>query len=110
MAAPRISRCLESNLSVMVASVDPLGEPSTCRALSLVSDDDLATATVYVPVATSVDTITNVNTTRRLTVVATHPLDHHSVQLKGAVIRTRPARDDERDVARRGFDGFGELL
>jgi hypothetical protein len=75
-----------------------------------VSADDLTTATVYVPVATSRDTLANVASTQRVAVVATHPLDHHSVQLKGTAVRTRLAREDERHTAERGFDGFAELL
>jgi hypothetical protein len=54
--------------------------------------------------------IANVATTHRLTVVATHPLDHYSLQLKGRAAAVRLARDDEASVVRRGFDGFAELL
>jgi hypothetical protein len=61
-------------------------------------------------VSTSRDTIANVATTGRLTVVATHPLDHHSVQLKGRAATARLAREDEAGVVRSGFDGFAELL
>jgi hypothetical protein len=42
--------------------------------------------------------------------VATHPLDHHSLQFKGRAAVVRLARDDEASVVRRGFNGFAELL
>jgi hypothetical protein len=110
MSDPRAARCLEQNNSVVVASVNDTGEPSTCRALAVASEDGLSTLTVYVPVSTSRDTMANVATTGRLTVVATHPLDHHSIQLKGRGATARLAREDEAGLVRRGFDGFAELL
>ncbi len=51
-----------------------------------------------------------VASTRKLTIVATHPLDHHSLQLKGLAGSARLARDDEKAFVQRGFDGFAELL
>src|SRR5215217_6436236 len=102
----RLIRCLEPGMSVMVGSVNPHGDPSTCRALALVSDDHLLTAVVYLPLATSADTTANVRSTRRLAVVATNPLDNFSVQVKGTAECVRPARADEEAIARRGFDGF----
>ena len=110
MGASRIDRCLEQNVSLVLGSVDAEGQPATCRALALASSDGLETVTVYVPVVTSRDTIANVASTRRLTIVATHPLDHYSLQLKGVAGPARPAREDEADFVRRGFDGFAELL
>jgi hypothetical protein len=110
MGAHRITRCLDQNVSVMVGSVDAHGDPSTCRGLALTSKNDLLTVTVYVPVTTSRQTIANVTTTGRMTVVATDPLDNHSVQLKGTAATTRPAREDEEEAARRGFDGFAAAL
>jgi hypothetical protein len=110
MGGGRITRCLDNNVSVVVGSVNSEGEPSTCRALALTSEDGLSTLTVFVPVSTSRDTIANVATTRRITVVATHPLDHYSVQLKGRAETVRLASEDDADRIRRGFDGFAELL
>jgi len=110
LTTQRLNRCLENNVAVVVGSVDASGEPSTCRALALTSSDDLNNLTVYVPVATSRQTIANVTSTRRLTVVATHPIDHFSVQLKGKAAEARPAREDEAPLIHRGFDGFAEIL
>ena len=110
MDAGRLNRCLENNVSVMVGSVDAGGEPSTCRALALTSADGFGNVTVYVPVSTSRQTVANISATKRLTVVATHPLDHSSLQLKGRAAVVRPARNDEAAIVRLGFDGFAELL
>ena len=69
-----------------------------------------ATLTVYVPVVTSRETIANVQSTRRLAVVATQPLDHCSTQLKGVAQGTRPAREDEEPFVRRHLGNFGGVL
>jgi hypothetical protein len=110
MTSRRLDRCLEGNMSVMVGSVDASGQPFTCRGLALTSNDDLTTVTVYVPVATCQQTIANVAATRRLTVVATHPIDHYSLQLKGTAGTARLAVEEEAALVRRGFDGFALLL
>ncbi len=105
----RILRCLENTVSILVASVDGSGEPSCCRGVALTSNDNLATLTVFVPAATSRDTIANVKATARVAVVATHPIDHSSIQMKGVAV-SRPARPEEEALVRRGFQGFAELL
>jgi hypothetical protein len=96
--------------TVIVGSVDVTGNPSCCRAVALRSEDDLATATVYVPMATSQDTIANVARTRRLAVVTTHPISHCATQLKGIVEHTRVAREDERPFVDHHLGGFGGVL
>jgi hypothetical protein len=110
MGSKDITRCLDQNVSVMVGSVDGRGEPSTCRALALTSADGLSTLTVYVPVSTSRETIANIAATGRLTVVATHPIDHHSVQMKGTAATARLAREDEAQAVQSGLQGFAALL
>jgi len=110
MSDQRIRRCLDNNVAILVGSVDVQGEPSCCRALALTSNDDLATVTVFVPLATSRETIANVATTRRLAVVATHPIDHCSIQLKGIAGTARLARQDEAPLVRKGFSGFTDIL
>jgi hypothetical protein len=106
----RLQKCVEPGVSVIVGSVDAQGNPACCRAVGLRSDDDLATVTVFVPVATSAETIANVASTKRLAVVTTHPISHCATQLKGVVERTRPARDDEEPFVVEHFGGFGGVL
>ena len=91
----RLRKCVEPGVSVIVGSVDAEGNPSCCRAVGLRTEDGLATVTVFVPKATSQDTIANVASTRRLAIVTTHPISHCATQLKGIVEQTRLARDDE---------------
>ena len=106
----RLLKAVESGVSVIVGSVDADGNPACCRAVGLRSDDGLATVTVFVPVATSRETIANVASTKRLAIVTTHPISHCATQLKGVVQRTRPARDDEEPFIVEHFAGFGGVL
>src|SRR5688572_20640827 len=106
----RLLKCVEPGVSVIVGSVDTEGNPSCCRAVGLRSHDELASVTVFVPMATSKETIANVAATRRLAVVTTHPISHCATQLKGVVDHTRLARDDEQSFVVAHLGGFGGVL
>lgn len=106
----RLHKSVEPGVSVIVGSVDTAGNPSCCRAVALRSNDDLATVTVFVPVATSNDTMANIAATKRLAIVTTHPISHCATQLKGVVERVRPASDDEESFIVEHFAGFGSVL
>ncbi len=106
----RLAKCIEPGVSVIVGSVDADGNPACCRAVGLRSLDELATVTVFVPVATSAETMANVASTGRVAVVTTHPISHCATQLKGVVRATRTASDDEEDFVRQHFAGFGGVL
>jgi hypothetical protein len=110
MSLERLRKCLEPGVSVIAGTVDAQGNPAACRAVGLRSHDDLATATVFVPVATSRETIANVAATRRLAVVTTHPISHCATQLKGLVQNTRLAREDEETFVREHLGSFGGVL
>ena len=110
MDDPRMRRCLEDGVSVLVGSVDSQGNPMCCRAIALTSHDDLATATVYLPMATSHETVANLAATGRVAVVATQPGDHCSTQLKGMALTTRAAREDEEPLVRKHLGNFAGVL
>ncbi len=106
----RVRRALEAGTTVLIGSVDERNTPSCCRAIALASEDDLATATVYVPLAVSQQTIQNLATTKRIAVVASHPIDHGSIQLKGTTTEVRLAKDDEAPFVRSRLEGLAEVL
>lgn len=106
----RARRCLEPGLSVVVGSVDARNVPTCCRAIAISSADDLATATVYLPVAAGQETIQNVATTKRLAITASNPPDHRTTQLKGTTIEARLARDDEHPFLRGRLEAFVDVL
>jgi hypothetical protein len=97
-------------MSVLVGSVDAQGNPACCRAVALASSDNLETVTVFVPMATSQETMVNVATTRRLAVVGTQPIEHCATQLKGIAHATRIAREDEEPFVRQHLAGFMAVL
>ena len=99
-------RCLDPGLSIIVGAVDEHGQPSTCRAIAIDSRDELETLTVFLPVATSHETIKNVATTKRLAVVATYPFDNSATQLKGEAIQARLASDEEGVFVRERLEAF----
>ena len=110
MTDDRIRACLGEGTSIFIGTIDAGGRPLCCRAIALRSEDDLATATLYVPIATSRDTLANVATTRRLAVVVTRPVEHFSIQLKGIGTTARLARDDEEATVRSYLDGLADVL
>ena len=110
MLNERLQRCLQPGLSIIVGSVDAHGAPTCCRAYGLRSTDDLETVTVYVPIATSHETIQALATTGRLAIGATWPADHSATQLKGMVTDTRLAREDEAAFVRDQVRVWSDVL
>ena len=110
MGLDRIFGCMEAGTSVFIGTVGASGMPSCVRAIGVRSDDDLATATIYLPMATSRETLANLATTHRLAVVATRPIEHAAIQLKGSSITARLARDDEEAFVRSRLEGLADVL
>lgn len=103
-------RCLERGTSILLAAVDQKGVPSCCRGIAVHSEDGFRTMTVYVPMATSRETIASIAATRRLAVSVTQPLDHHSVQLKGTTTNVRLAQNEEQQLVERRLFEFADVL
>ena len=97
-------------MSILVGTVNAEGEPHCCRGIAVVGDEDLDLVTVYVPAATSQEAIANIATTRRLSVVASHPISHEAVQLKGVSRNVRMARDDEALLVRSRLEAFADVV
>jgi hypothetical protein len=110
MNPTRLQRCLEPGLSILVGTVDRAGIPSCCRGIGIESQDAFETMTVYLPVATSQETIHNLATTRQMAIVATHPRDNFATQFKGSTLDARLARDEEAALVRAKLEAFAEVL
>ena len=106
----RIRCCLEGGTSVFLATIGANGMPFCSRAIAIRSDDDLATATVYLPIATSRETLANLALTHRIAVTVTKPIEHATVQLKGIGKDARLARADEEAFVRSRLEGFADVL
>ena len=105
-----ILRHLEPGRSILVGTVDPAGWPAACRGVALVVDADHEGFTVYVPVATSAETVANLASNGRIAVVASEPVSHSSVQLKGRIRAVRVAREDEEARVRLSIERFADTL
>jgi hypothetical protein len=106
----RIQCCLGAGTSIFVGTVAGDGTPLCCRAIALRADEDLAVATVYVPIATSRDTLANLAISGRLAVAVTKPIEHTTIQLKGTSTMARLARADEEAFVRSRLDGLADVL
>jgi hypothetical protein len=106
----QISRCLDPGMTLIVGTANAQNVPVCCRAVALSSRDDAATVTVYLPVATSHETVQNLATTRRIAITATDPIDHCSIQLKGTTDDARLARDDEARFVGERFRAIADSL
>ena len=110
MDPTRLRRCLEPGLSILVGTADAAGTPSCCRGIAIQSLDEFETVTVFLPVATSHETIHNVAPPKQLAVVATHPRDNFATQFKGITIDARLAREDESIFVRQRLDAHANML
>jgi len=104
------TRALELGTSVVMASVDAQNVPACCRVIALASADEVATVTVYMPIATSHAVMRNLATTKRVAITATNPTDHCSIQLKGVTMDARLAREDEAAFVRARRDALVDTL
>jgi hypothetical protein len=110
MSDALLNRCFDAGMSLLVATANAANVPVSCRAVALASADNGATVTVYLPMATSHETIQNVATTHRVAITASHPIDHCSIQLKGTTTHARLARADEEALVRSHLDAFADVL
>lgn len=110
MANARLSRTVEGGMSVVVGTVDANGVATCCRGVAITTKDDFDTVTVYLPVATSQDTLANVATTRRVAILCTNPLDHHSIQMKGLSRGVRVANDTEQAFVKERLEQWADIL
>ena len=106
----RVRRAIEPGTTVLVSTTDAQGAPWCARAVAVNSTDDFATITVYLPMATSQQLIQHAAVTRRLAVVATHPIEHLSFQFKGTTLHTRVARDDEARFVKQRLAAIADTL
>ena len=93
---PALVEFLNSGVVLGCASRDARLVPRSVWPAGIRVEQGGEEVTVFVPVATSEEVVANLRDSRRIALVATAPVDHRSVQLKGQVLEIRPATDDER--------------
>lgn len=110
MSKERLQKCTGPGIALFIGTVDADGIPSCCRAIALSTKDDFDTVTIYVPAATSQETMANVATTRRAAIVCVEPLSHDSVQIKGVTRGVRLAPPEEKAFVAGRLEGFADVL
>src|SRR5947209_10981177 len=100
----------DEGMSIFVGTVGSDGRPAGCRGIAVTSPDQLKTVTVYVPMATSRDVLTNIAANKRLAIVGTYPPDHSTMQLKGTTTAVRLASDDEAEFLHYRIERFADIL
>ena len=110
LSDPSIARYLGSGMAIVVGTVDAAGWPATCRAAALVGHEDGHRVTVYLPVATSAETIANIATSNRVAIVSSCPTDHGTIQLKGHSRGVRLAEESEAEIVSAQVELAAETL
>ena len=101
---------MQSGLSIIVGTADAERVPSCCRGLAIRTKDNFETVTVYVPAATSHETMANIATTQRVAIVCAEPLSHQTTQIKGLTRAVRLAPQSEEPFVREQRDAFAGVL
>ncbi|HJQ36067.1 MAG TPA: hypothetical protein VKB93_02905 [Thermoanaerobaculia bacterium] len=110
MISERLRKVVESGLSIVVGTADSDRMPSCCRAIAVTTNDDFETVTVYVPVATRLETMANIATTRRVAVTCSEIPSHESTQIKGVTRSVRLAPQSEQSFLKERLDAFAGSL
>jgi hypothetical protein len=93
---PALVEFLSSGVVLGCASRDARLVPRSVWPVGIRVEPGGEEVTVFLPVATAGEVVANLRDNRRIAVVATGPVDHRAVQIKGQVLEIRPAGDEER--------------
>jgi hypothetical protein len=101
---------LAQGVSLLVATCDTNAVPECMRAVGLKLSPERDRATVYLPSPTSQETRSNLLVNGRIALLASYPLDHRSLQLKGAVTRVELADPSALPFVQSYVDRFASVL
>jgi hypothetical protein len=101
-----LQRFLESGVSVLVGTRDRLLVPEAARGFGLRVESGGRELAVFVPHVWGRRTVANLRDNGRIAVSAARPIDHRSVQAKGAVVEIRDG--EAADLA--AIERYRELL
>ena len=101
---------VESGVTNLVATRDAELRPECMRGAGTLVAQDRKTLTLLVPEATAGRTLRNVADNGRIAATFSRPVDHRTVQIKGTVVHSRPATEDERLAQERYLASLVEQL
>ncbi len=105
-----VAEFLEGGVSLTLGTRDAQRMPECTRLVGLRVDPGRARITCFAPVATSARAMQNLEDNGEAAVMASYPPTHRTLQVKGAVMSIRAARDDERDDVERWLAAFADAL
>ncbi len=101
---------LTSGLVLGAATRDDRLVPDVVRPAGVRVEPGGREVTFFVASASAGQMLKNVESNRRVALVLSDPQDNRSVQLKGAVVETRPAREEERPLMDQYRARFARML
>ncbi len=110
MIPREVADFLRAGPALQVGTRDDGLVPECARAVGYRLDPGGGAVRVYVPQVTGGRTIANVRAWPRAAIVAAHPIDHRSLQLKGDVVAVAEAAEDERAAVLDYLATHGALL
>lgn len=105
-----LTEFLTSGLSLGVASRDDRLVPDVVRPAGVRVEPGGEEVTFFLATAIGAQLLRNLESNRRIALVASNVQDNRSVQLKGRVVEIRPARDDERPLMDQYRARFSRML
>jgi hypothetical protein len=106
MISEELTAFIESGVSILVGTRDHANRPYGMRGVGVRASADRKSLTVLLPDATGKRALADVRDNGRVAFTFTRPIDHRSIQLKGAVTSVRAATDEERRQAEKYIDDW----
>jgi hypothetical protein len=110
LISDEIAAFLSQGLSTLVGTCSAARIPQCVRAVGIRLHAERTRAAVFLPAATSEKTVANLRDNPRIAVLASYPLDHRSLQLKGAVLGVAPAPESDRAYIDAYMSTFASVL
>jgi hypothetical protein len=106
MIPRELASFLQEGLGIYVATRNASLEPNGAHGVAALVDDAGAHLTVFVPAVAAARLLPDLQANGQVAVSFGRPTDNRACQVKGTVIDTRDARDDERSVVDAQCDGY----
>lgn len=114
MSAPvipkEIAELFESGVSLLIGTRDAKLVPEATRGCGAVVHACRTQLTVFIPDTAGRIALANLKDNGKIAVNFSSVLDHKALQVKGKLVDTRPAREDEREILLRYHAAFTEVL
>jgi hypothetical protein len=101
---------MESGVSLLIGTRDAALRPASARGFGVAVEATSCTATVFLPVAGSAITLSNLRDNRQIALTFSRGFDHRSLQVKGRLIELSGTNEAQRLLQDRYFTRFSEGL